>query len=252
MVKTHLVIGDAHADPNVSNRRFDWLGNFILENRPDVIIDIGDWGDFSSIGSYDKGKKEAWGKSFLKDAAAYRDASKRAFGGISKVKGYRPKIIRCGGNHEEGRINKMVNDNPELEGLVSLDKLGIGEYNEEYVPFRDIKIVDGIAYCHYFYDRDSRYPLQTARAVLTKKVHSGAFGHTHIRDFAETVRADGSRVAVTNVGCFLDPERKGFGYAGLQGVERWWSGLCLFKGVDGRGSYDLQFIGIKEIQKEYS
>lgn len=251
-MKTHLVIGDAHADPKVSNRRFDWLGEFILETRPDVIVDIGDWVDMASLSTYDKGRQTAWGNSFLKDCEASKDASKRAFGRIGSVKGYKPKIIRLCGNHDQGRIDKFVNDNPELEGLVSIDKLGLDMYGAEVVSFRNIKIIDGIAYCHFFYDRDSRYPLQTARAVLTKKVHSAAFGHTHIRDFAETVRADGSRVAVTNVGCFLDPERKGFGYAGLQGVERWWSGLVRFRGVDGRGSYDPEFIGIKELQRKYS
>lgn len=251
MTKTHLVIGDAHSDPRISNRRFDWLGEFILEHRPDVIVDIGDWADMVSLSTYDKGKHSGWNNNFLKDCAAARDANTRAFGRIGRTKGYRPRIIRLQGNHDQGRIDKFVNDNPELEGLVSVDKLGLTDYGCEVVPFREVKIVDGIAYCHFFYDRDSRYPLQTARAVLTKKVHSAAYGHTHIRDFAETVAADGRRVGVINVGCYLDPDRKGFGYAGLQGVERWWNGLVLLTNVD-KGGFDPRFFGIKEIEKRYT
>lgn len=235
----------------MSNRRFDWLGDFILDHRPDVIIDIGDFSDMVSLSTYDKGKQSGWNNSFLKDCEAARDASRRSFGRIKDVKGYRPRIVRLGGNHDQGRIDKFVNDNPELEGIVSVDKLGLTDYGAEYVPFREIKIIDGIAYCHFFYDRDSRYPLQTARAVLTKKVHSSVYGHTHIRDFAETVAADGRRVEVLNAGCFLDPDRKGFGYAGLQGVERWWSGLVMLHLLDNRGSFDPRFYGIKEIQKKY-
>jgi hypothetical protein len=110
--KTHLVIGDAHSAPGVSNRRFDWLANFIEDHKPDVIVDIGDWGNFDSIGKYSKGKKDAWGLTFQNDVAAFRDASKRAFGGLGRIKGYKPRIVRLGGNHDEGLISKVVNENP--------------------------------------------------------------------------------------------------------------------------------------------
>ncbi len=54
MKNIHVVIGDAHAKPEVSNRRFEWLGKFLLDTalaNPDdnvKVIDLGDWEDMSS------------------------------------------------------------------------------------------------------------------------------------------------------------------------------------------------------------
>lgn len=246
----HLVIGDAHSSPDISNRRFSWLANFIETHRPDVIVDIGDWGDFDSIGKYNKGKKDAWGQSFKADANQFRDASKRAFGRITRIKGYRPRIIRLGGNHEEGRISKFVNDNPEMEGTVSLENLGLNDFGCTYVPFRKPVVINGVAYCHYFYDKDSRYAIQSARAVLNKKHCSAVYGHTHIRDMADGVRADGKRVTVVNAGCYLDPSQL-MGYAGPQARDRWWSGLVLMQDVCD-GEFEPHFYNMQHIQKNYS
>ena len=37
-----LVIPDGHAHPDYDNDRFDYLGRFILDQRPDTIVCIGD------------------------------------------------------------------------------------------------------------------------------------------------------------------------------------------------------------------
>lgn len=249
-LKTHLVIGDAHSNPNVDNRRFDWLANFIEDKRPDVIVDIGDWGDFDSIGKYSKGTKDAWGSTLQRDIAAYKDASKRAFGRIRTIKGYTPRIYRLGGNHEEGRIDKFVTDNPEFDGTLGVHLLGVNDYGAKYVPFKQVVIIDGIAYSHYFYDKDSRYPITSARTLIQRKFHSCTWGHSHKRDMFEGVAATGKRIIGLNVGCFLDPEQK-MGYAGPQGNATWWSGLVLKQDVD-KGSYNPQFFGIDQIKREYS
>lgn len=246
----HLVIGDAHSNPEVSNRRFDWLANFIEVHRPDVIVDIGDWGDFDSIGKYAKGKKDAWGKSYREDVRAFRDASHRAFSRIRKIKGYNPALERFGGNHEEGRIEKFINENPELGGTIKLDDLGLTEFGGKYTTFRKPKVIHGVAYCHYFYDKDSRYAIQSARAVLNKKHCSAVYGHTHIRDMADGVRADGKRVTVVNAGCYLDPSQL-MGYAGPQARDRWWSGLVLMQDVCD-GEFEPHFYNMQHIQKNYS
>lgn len=250
ILKTHLVIGDAHSTPGVSNRRFDWLANFIEFNRPDVIVNLGDWGSFDSLSHYTRGKKDGWGQSFKKDVAVFRDASKRAFAGIASIKGYSPSIFNIGGNHEEGRITKFLNDHPELDGTVSLDLLGLTDYGATYVPFREVKIIDGVAYSHYFYDKDSRYSLLNSRAVLLKKFHSCVWGDSHKRDFAEGVAADGRKIIALNAGCYLDPLQK-MGYAGEQGMNRWWSGLVMLHDVN-QGEFDPEFISIARVQREYS
>ena len=57
MVPKLLIIPDAHAEPNYDNDRLTWLGNLIFEEKPDVVVCLGDWFDMASLSSHDKGKK---------------------------------------------------------------------------------------------------------------------------------------------------------------------------------------------------
>ena len=57
MTRRHLVIPDSHAMPTHNNDRYEWLGKFIFDIRPDVVIDIGDSADMESLCSWDKDKR---------------------------------------------------------------------------------------------------------------------------------------------------------------------------------------------------
>ena len=87
MGKTHLVIGDQHAHPDFSNERADWLGKLIVDVKPDVIVNLGDCGDFASLSQIEKGKKVN-GLSFDKDLNAFLDFQDRMFSSLYQ------KIVR--------------------------------------------------------------------------------------------------------------------------------------------------------------
>jgi len=53
--KTYVVWSCAHTDAGTNNDRFDWLGSFIYELKPDVVIDLGDGAGMRSLNSYDTG-----------------------------------------------------------------------------------------------------------------------------------------------------------------------------------------------------
>src|SRR4051812_15174002 len=46
--RVHLVIPDVQAKPNVTHDHLEWIANYAIEKRPDVIIQIGDWADMPS------------------------------------------------------------------------------------------------------------------------------------------------------------------------------------------------------------
>ena len=102
-----LVIGDPHAHPDYDNDRFTVLGKFIASEKPDVIVCIGDMADMPSLSSYDKGTKGFEGRRYKKDVAAVIDAQERLFAPIKKMRGYKPKLHMCLGNHED-RIDRAV------------------------------------------------------------------------------------------------------------------------------------------------
>ena len=53
MTKTAVVLTCAHSDPSIPNNRFDWLGEFLYDVRPDYVIDLGDGADLKSLNSFD-------------------------------------------------------------------------------------------------------------------------------------------------------------------------------------------------------
>ena len=69
-----LVIGDSHSDPEVPNDRYQWLGKMIVDERPDVVVDIGDFATMGSLSGYDKGTAKAENKRVIKDIDHAKEA----------------------------------------------------------------------------------------------------------------------------------------------------------------------------------
>lgn len=263
--KTGLVIGDAHATPSISNRRFDWLGNAILEEKPDFIINIGDFEDFESLCSYDRGTKSFEGRRLKEDYECANDAGRRAFGPIdrynkrrvsNKKRKYTPDLYHLGGNHAEARIKKMLQNHPEYEGIFGVED---GEINlsymkragGQYVPFLETLTYEGIQFSHYFYKTMQSYSPPSVVAMLNITRSSAVMGHNHLRGFEEVVQPNGQRACGAFAGCFLDHELKcdNFNYAGPQ--KKWWSGLLWLHDVQD-GYFDPQFMKMSKVKELYS
>ena len=73
-MRTHLVIPDTQITPDSPTDHLRWIGKYIAEKRPDVVIQIGDFNDCESLSSYDKGKKGFEGRRYIKDIEAGKKA----------------------------------------------------------------------------------------------------------------------------------------------------------------------------------
>ena len=58
----HLVIPDVQAKPGVPLEHLDWLGQYIVAKKPDVVVCLGDFADMESLSSYDVGKRSYEGR----------------------------------------------------------------------------------------------------------------------------------------------------------------------------------------------
>ena len=155
--RTHLIIPDAHAKPDVSNERFDWLGRMIMAERPDVIVCIGDFYDMEALSSYDRGKGSMEGRRYKKDIEAGNEALSRLMAPMikhnkrqakNKKKQYSPRMVYTAGNHEN-RINIALNQDPwTLEGVISMEDMAWKQYGWEAYPYLERVCVDGITYTH--------------------------------------------------------------------------------------------------------
>lgn len=211
----HLLIPDVQAKDGVSLEHLNWIGQFIVRKKPNVIIQIGDFADMPSLSSYDKGTKEFEGKRYKKDIAATKLAMDTLLGPIRQYNArmketrhaqYRPRLVLTLGNHEQ-RIERAVNQQPELDGLISYDDLPYEDW--EVHDFLKPVIIDGILYCHYLSNPMSGKPFAgSALNQLAKAQHSFCVGHKQTLDVATYFSPAGKQTWGIVAGACLTPDHK--------------------------------------------
>lgn len=255
-----LVIPDSHASPDdKSLDRFKWLGQFIIDRKPEVIIDIGDRADLPSLSTYDKGTKGFEGRRYHKDLASVREANwyieepmrryneKRA---EFKKKQYKPLKIMCLGNHEH-RIQRACNTSPELDGLLSYNDLNYEDNGWKVHDFLDIVEVGGILFSHYFVSGVMSRPIggvNAARQQILKNYKSCVSGHSHLFDYAEDTDPTGKKIQSLVCGVFVEDNPQ---WNTSQAYSKWSSGLVMLNNVKD-GTYDLERVSMDTLRSNYA
>lgn len=251
----HLVIPDTQVKSGVPLDHLDWIGKYIVDKQPEVVVQIGDFADMPSLSSYDRGKKAFEGRRYKDDIAAVHRGMDRLFAPLvafntkQRAKGkaqYKPRLILTLGNHED-RISRAVEDDPKLEGVISLDDLDYKRWGWEVYPFLQPVSVDGVLYSHYFTSGVMGRPVTSARALVKAKHASAVMGHVQTTDiYMGDTRPDGTSIIGLFCGtCYLHDEP----YLGFQG------NLCrrqivMLHEVEN-GSFDPMFVSLKYLKKRF-
>lgn len=255
-----LIIPDSHANPYHHNDRFSILGEYILDKKPEIVVNIGDMADMPSLSSYDKGHKSFEGRRYNDDVAAVLDAQDKLFAPIEVYnqqqrkngkKQYKPRYVLTLGNHE-ARIDRVSELQAELDGTVSIEDLGYADYGWEVHKYGIPVIINGVAFCHNFVSGVMGRPIggeHTAHSLLVKNHQSSVQGHSHTRDFCERTTADGRRILGLVVGCYLDEDQHE-AYA-AKTEHMWWRGIVHLHDVEN-GEFEPEFINIKQLRKRYA
>ena len=250
----HLIVPDTQIRPGVPTDHIEWASRYALEKRPDVIVILGDWADMASLSSYDVGKKSFEGRTYRNDILAANDALQRFMAPISadinrrknkhRVR-WNPRLIFCMGNHED-RINRAIETDRKLEGLISSDDLFFKQWGFEVYPFLEVATVDGVAYSHYFVSGIMGRPVTTARALLQKKYMSCIAGHQQGYDIATAYRGDGTRITAIIAGSFYEHDE---GYLNPQ-TNKHYRGLVMLNEVNN-GEFDEMKVSMAYLRKKY-
>lgn len=243
----HFVLPDVQAKPGIDFTYLTNIGKYIADKQPDVIVCIGDFADMPSLSSYDVGKKSFEGRRYKDDIMAANDAMDALLKPIwdlqdqqtrNKKKVYQPRMVMTLGNHEH-RINRAVENDPKLEGVLSINDLNYQVYGWEVYDFLDIVIIDGVAYSHYFVTGVAGRPAGSAAAQIRKTNMSCVAGHQQGLQIANAPRADGARLTSIIAGsCYEHNED----YLGAQGNQHWRGALMLHE-VDN-GQFDLMSLSL--------
>lgn len=250
----HFVIPDTQCKPGQDFTFLRNIGRYIVAKKPDVIVQIGDWADMESLSSYDVGTRDFEGRRYHKDIEASNEAmnalcypiyefNKKAK--ANKEKMYRPRLVITLGNHEE-RVNKAINKDAKLDGLISINDLGYAEWGWEVVPFKKPITIDGVTYVHYLPTGQRGMPCSTANAQLNKAHQSIVTGHQQGLQIAMGKRADGKRITSVIAGSCYEHKEK---YMGPLENEHW-RGCLMLHNIDD-GEFDLVPVPLRYINEKH-
>lgn len=250
--RKHAVIPDTQVKPGVPTAHIAAAGRYLAEKRPEVIVILGDFWDMPSLSAWDTdAKKIMAGVSYEDDIAAGKKALDDFLRPIGRIKGYKPDIHFCVGNHEN-RITRYTDDNPMLKGVLSFKCLGLQERGIKVHPFLKPVVIDGIAYCHYYCMdangrvMNSKRGQSSARAQVNNVGLSATAGHKQGLDTYIKESPAGRRRGVI-AGSFYQHEES---YLGPQGNSHW-NGILLKHEVF-EGDYDLLEVSLNFLLRKYT
>ena len=229
---TILVIADTQCKSEESLEYMKWIGKYIASKKPDILVHIGDHFDLPSLSSYDKGKSSSEGRRLYKDIEAGNIGFEYLNQYIDSVPNYTPRKVFCLGNHEH-RLDRYVDDNPELVGTLGTDKLPFAKYGWEVHPFLKPVEINGIFFVHYLANPMNGRPYGgNAMSILKTVGRSFVVGHKQTLDSAIRPTIDGKlQLGIVNGACYPFDE----GYKGFQGNNHFRGITILTEVEDGFG-----------------
>jgi hypothetical protein len=255
---THMMIPDTQCKPGVSMDYLKWVGKYIVDKKPEVIVHIGDHADMPSLSSYDRGKRTAEGKRVQTDIEASIEGMNTLLQPLWQLQQkelaihgkvlYTPRMVITLGNHEE-RIMRHVNSNPELHGFLSYDSLKYKEMGWEVYDYLEPVILNGVTYCHFMANPMTGKPYGgQAMNVLKNVGESFCMGHKQVLDTATRfLPASGKQQwGIIAGACYMHDE----GYKGYQGNHHW-RGIVVKHNVKN-GSFNPMFVDLEYLESRYA
>lgn len=249
-----LVIPDCQVKEGVELDHLSWAGMAICEYRPDVVVNLGDFADMPSLSTHDvKGSKYFEGKRYKIDVDVAKEAMKKLLKPLrdlqakqkkNKEKVYKPRLVLTLGNHEN-RINRAVNNNPTLEGLIDVRDLGYDK-DWEVHNFLEPVFIGGVGFNHYWPVGAMGRPASSPAAILSKLHMSCVAGHQQGKSISYGKRADGKSICAIIAGSYYQHNED---YMDRLSNSHW-RGLVVLNQVED-GCFDEMFLSMNYLKGKY-
>lgn len=254
-MRKHIVIPDTQVTPDTPTDHLSWIGEFIADERPDVIVQIGDFADMEALSGWSK-RKELEGRRINNDFEATVEAMSLLVDPIDAAKKekpakgrkkWKPEMHLTLGNHEH-RITRAIDDDPRMDGVLSLDMLGYEDEGWAVHPFLTPVEIDGVHYAHYFINPTTGRPYggQSIDTRLKNIGFSFTMGHQQTLMSGQRFLNNGQRIRGLVAGsAYLHDED----YRGAQANGEWRGILVKNEVVDG--SYDLVEVSLDYLCRRF-
>lgn len=251
-----ICVGDAHQSPEITTARFSRLGKLICDEKPDIVIQIGDLWDFGSMSAWDRGKAEIEGKRFNSDLDSGHNALDRMERIIlsrkwGQEKWGNVKRYFTAGNHEF-RVHRALQHIPSLDGFIDMN-FGLPDrtYPWHVTPYERSVEIEGIEFSHCFMNAMGRpiSGIHHSHQLNQKRMKASICGHSHLYDQKVATRGDEKVMSIV-CGAFMEPWEVQFEqYAGLQN-KVWDRGVLILDNVQD-GQFDVRWIWMKNLIHQY-
>jgi len=253
--RRHLFIPDTQVKKGVPTDHLGWIGQYVLDKKPDVVVHAGDHWDMPSLSSYDRGKKAMEGRRYVDDveagnrALALITAPLRKANWSRRKRGtteYEPRLVLLRGNHEH-RIVRAVEDDARMEGAISLDDLESPGW--EVHDFLEPVFIDGLGYSHYWCNAIGKPIGGSINNKLQKLGHGFVAGHQQTFDYQPRFihGPDGwhKQCGLVAGACYLHNEE----YMGPQSNAHWRGVVMLNEVRDG--GFDILEVSLDFLCRKY-
>jgi len=220
-----LFVPDCQVRKGVDTTYLSAIGQYIVDKKPDVVVNIGDFYDMPSLSIYDKGKLSFEGRRLAEDIAAGKEGMKKFLKPLRDYQrtdpSYQPRMVFCLGNHEE-RLQRVPSNNSEFEGFIGYHLLEL-EKDWEVVDYLKPINIQGINFVHYLSHPMTGKPYGGTAASMLKNVGcSFCVGHKQTLEVAIQPVMDGTmRLGIVAGASYLFDEpykNAGFGNLHFRGV----------------------------------
>jgi hypothetical protein len=251
----HFIIPDCQVRPGVPTDHIDWIAQAIVDYKPDVIVNIGDFWDMPSLSSHDgPGSLHMEGARYEEDISVGNEAFKRLVKPLRdeqmrldrrKQKSWNPRCIWTKGNHENRIYRAIIND-PRFAGTIGDHHLNTQGF--ERYEFLEPVHVNGIYYAHYWQmEKSNRNISGSLDNRINKICDSFVAGHEQGLLLHRRPLPTGRTIhAVIAGSCYLHDE----GYRGLQRNNDW-RGIVILNDVRDRGDCEPMPLTLDYLCKKY-
>jgi UDP-2,3-diacylglucosamine pyrophosphatase LpxH len=254
-----LPIGDAHVADDQDLRRFSLLSQFIVDQRPDHIVFMGDFMTLNCFSAWDMNKRAKMeGRRYWKEIAAGQEAIALTFEDLwslqrdqkrQKVKVYNPSLTYLMGNHET-RLQRYVDLHPEIEESLSLEKdLELKRLGFDIIPYMSYKYINDIGFTHIPFNKMREISgVNITHKAQMVTIKSTVFGHTHEFHVSNRHTEGMEHLQQTlNCGCFFEETEE---YA-LGKLTQYWKGLVLLHSYKP-GRFDMDTYSLGRLERMYA
>ena len=185
MGKKLIFVPDLQIKEGVPLQHLRAIGNYIADKKPDNVVFAGDNADMPSLSSWDRGKMCFEGRRYRSDIQSHNDGMSMLMEPINRERSkgnWEVEVDETLGNHEH-RIDRAVQEDSRLEGLMSINDLQLAQLGITSHEFLKVIVRNGAAFSHYFPRAASGSVFQSkrgapnAKAQLVREGRSAFSGH---------------------------------------------------------------------------